>query len=125
MFIRRTQTRNTATGEHYYTYRLVHSIRDGKQVRQQTVLNLGRHFDVPEQHWRLLCSRLDQVLGKQSALVEIECPALVERHAQRLAAQLLAREGESRAAAPAASGSERDIQAVDVDSLTLVRPRSV
>jgi transposase len=125
MFIRRTQTRNTATGEHYYTYRLVHSVRDGKQVRQQTILNLGRHFDVPEQHWRLLCSRLDQVLGKQSVLVEIECPALVERHAQRLAAQLLAREGESRAAAPAASGSERDIQAVDVDSLTLVRPRSV
>ncbi len=44
MFIRRAKTRNKATGEAYFTHRLVASLRAGKQVRQVTLLNLGRHF---------------------------------------------------------------------------------
>ncbi|GAB6044263.1 hypothetical protein JCM17961_49480 [Endothiovibrio diazotrophicus] len=47
MYIRRTRTRNTTTGEGYYTHRLVSSERVGGKVRQRTLLNLGRHFDVP------------------------------------------------------------------------------
>ena len=42
MFIRRTATRNTITGESYHTYRLVRSERVGGKVRQVTLLNLGR-----------------------------------------------------------------------------------
>ena len=45
MFIRRTQTRTTTTGEVYFTHRLVRSERVGDKVRQRTLLNLGRHFD--------------------------------------------------------------------------------
>jgi len=41
MYIRRTQTRNTATGERYFTHRLVRSERVGGKVRQVTLLNLG------------------------------------------------------------------------------------
>ena len=48
MYIRRTQTRSTATGETYFTYRLVRSERYGKKVRAVTLLNLGRHFAVPK-----------------------------------------------------------------------------
>ena len=48
-------------------------------------------------------------------------PAELEAHAQRIAAQLLARE---RAGAPAPA-HEHDIQRLDVDSLELVRPRCV
>jgi hypothetical protein len=47
MFVRKTQTRNKSTAESYFTYRLVASERSGKQVRQVTLLNLGRHFDLP------------------------------------------------------------------------------
>jgi hypothetical protein len=47
MSIRRTHTRNTATGERYHTHRLVRSTRVGGKVRQITLLNLGRHFAVP------------------------------------------------------------------------------
>ena len=34
MFIRRTATRNSVTGESYHTFRLVRSERIGRQVRQ-------------------------------------------------------------------------------------------
>jgi hypothetical protein len=58
MFIRRTITRRAASGETYHTYRLVESRREGDRVRQTTLLNLGRHFDLPEAHWPSLCARL-------------------------------------------------------------------
>jgi hypothetical protein len=45
MVIRRARTRNKATGETCFTHRLAASDRAGKQVRQVTLLNLGRHVD--------------------------------------------------------------------------------
>jgi hypothetical protein len=48
MYIRRTQTRSNATGEHYFTYRLVRSERIADKVKQVTLLNLGRHFSVDQ-----------------------------------------------------------------------------
>jgi len=48
MFIRRARTRNKATGKAYFTLRLVASRRTGKQVRQVTLVNLGRHFELPQ-----------------------------------------------------------------------------
>ena len=47
MFIRRTTIKSRESGEPYYTYRLVESVRVGAEVRQYTVLNLGRRFEVP------------------------------------------------------------------------------
>ena len=118
MFIRRTQTRSTASGETYFTFRLVRSERAGDKVRQRTLLNLGRHFEVERGDWPVLCRRIDEVLTGQLAL-DPQCPPALEAHAQRIAAQLLAREP------PGAPDDEPDIQAVDVDSLELLRPRSV
>ena len=42
MYIRRTTIKSRQTGEPYYTYRLVESIREDGRVRQHTLLNLGR-----------------------------------------------------------------------------------
>ena len=63
MFIRRTQTRRTEDGQPYFSHRLVHSERIGNAVRQRTLLNLGRHFDIPQAQWPLLCSRIDDILA--------------------------------------------------------------
>jgi hypothetical protein len=125
MYIRRTQTRSTTTGESYTTYRLVRSMRTGDRVRQVTVLNLGRHFAVAQAHWPTLCARLEQLLSGQGVLLDLECPPGVEREAQRLAAALLAREGDCTPKDKDAVAPSQDIQAVDVDSLQLIRPRSV
>ena len=68
MFIRRTQTRTTTTGEVYFTHRLVRSERVGDKVRQRTLLNLGRHFDAAQSDWPALCRRIEEVLGGQLQL---------------------------------------------------------
>jgi hypothetical protein len=49
MYIRRTTIKSRRSGEPYYTYRLVESVRTDQGVRQRTLVNLGRHFDVPRE----------------------------------------------------------------------------
>ena len=127
MFIRRTRIGKTATGEAYFTHRLVCSKREGKKVRQETLLNLGKYFAVPRQEWQLLCSRIDQILSGQKLLFPIECPENVEREAQRIAQQLLIRQGgkETNSGKTPTAAPDSDIQSVDVNSLEMSRPRTV
>ena len=120
MFIRRTLNRRTADGTAYFTHRLVCSERLGKSVRQRTLLNLGRHFAISREQWALLCSRISEVVAGQHTLLS-ECPAEVEQEAQRIAAQLVSGGSRVKGILP----EDRDIQAVDVNSMQLVRPRSV
>ena len=120
MFIRRTRTRSI--GERYFTFRLVRSERIGSKVRQRTLLNLGRHFDVAPSEWPVLCRRIDELLAGQLPLPPDGPPAL-ESHAQRITALLLA--GERIGAASSPASQRHDFQHVDVDSLELIRPRSV
>jgi transposase len=100
MFIRQTRTNNKATGEGYFTYRLVRGERIAGKVRQITVLNLGRHFPVAQDDWPLLCSRIEQLLAPQTLLCDIVCPAHLERTAQRYVGQLIARSSEQPSTAP-------------------------
>jgi transposase len=118
MFIRRTTTRRAATGEAYHTYRLVESRREGGRVRQVTLLNLGRHFDLAGEHWPGLCTRLSQLLGGQSSLVALDLPEAVEALASTLAAQFVAH-------VPSAPRATAEFVEVDVHSLELTQPRSV
>ena len=124
MYIRRTQTRNGATGESYHTHRLVRSARVGGKVRQVTLLNLGRHFAVPQGDWPTLCARLEELLSGQGVLLAGAGSRLVEREAQRLAAQLLARQPVPSAEA-ATAAAPVEVQSIEVDSLILSRPRTV
>lgn len=122
MFIRQTKTRNANTGgEPYYTYRLVASKRTGNQVRQQTVLNLGSHFTLPKEDWPLLCTRLEHLLCGQASLLPVD--AAIEKLAQRYAALLVTRQKESHTSVEKKAAVT--YQPVDIDSLEMVRPRSV
>ena len=98
MFIRRANTRNKATGEAYFTHRLVASLRAGKQVRQMTLLNLGRHFDLPRSDWSRLCARVEALLAAQPGLLAETKP--IEILAQRYAARLTANHPTARQAIP-------------------------
>jgi hypothetical protein len=69
----------------------VRSARVGGKVRQVTLLNLGRHFAVPQGDWPTLRAA-GELLSGQGVLVAGAGSRLVEREAQRLAAQLLARQ---------------------------------
>lgn len=133
MFIRQTRTNNTATGENYFTYRLVRGERIAGKVRQITLLNLGRHFPIKQQHWPFLCSRIEQLLQPQAGFLPLVCPAHLERTAQRYVGQLIARAPLStagEATGPAASDAQSpaqtaQVEQVEIDSLALTQPRAV
>jgi len=130
MFIRRTQTRNRLSGQPYTTYRLVHTARVGGAVKQTTLLNLGSHFDLAQQEWPALAQRIDELLRGQRSLLDTTLSDAGQALAQRYAAQLIALKPSAasitRAAAVKAEVGELDrYQEVDLDSLELVRPRSV
>ena len=117
MFIRQTKTSNAASGEAYHTFRLVASERIDGKVRQRTLLNLGSTFSLAREHWPELCSRIEQILSGQLSLTP--APSEIETLAQRYAARL------SNQRVEVTAGSETDFQEVDVNSLELIRPRSI
>jgi len=122
MYIRRTSIKSRRTGEPYYTYRLVESVRVEGQVRQRTLLNLGRYFDIPREQWAPLAQRIEQLVSRQGDLVPMELDEQWEAAAQHYSARVI------RAKAQLDEGrspSEADYQAVDINSLEMVRPRSV
>lgn len=137
MFIRQTRTSNKATGEGYFTFRLVRGERTGGKVRQVTILNLGRHFSIKQEHWPLLCARIEQLLQPQGGFLPLLCPMAIERCAQRYVEQLIARaplqepDGTVSSGVGSAPTADQaaprvpDVQEVDVDSLQLTQPRSV
>lgn len=120
MFIRRTTIKSRKSGEDYFTFRLVESVRNGPKVRQRTLVNLGRHFDVERAEWATLAQRIEQILAGHLGLIPLELDADLEAEAQRLAAVLIHSRGESEEATEVA-----DYHHVDVNTLELVRPRSI
>ena len=61
MYIRRTKTKTLEGGEAYFTYRIVESVRIGKQVKQRTLLNIGKNFAIDQQYWPQLTARIEQL----------------------------------------------------------------
>lgn len=116
MFIRQTKTSTAKSGQPYYTYRLVTSERIGEKVRQKTLLNLGKNFSLPKESWPQLCVRIEQILSGQMGLIEVD--ETIESLAQHYAAQLITQ-------GPKSLSEKTDYQEVDVNSLELVRPRSI
>ena len=132
MFIRRTQTRNARSGEPYCTFRLVHSARVGASVKQTTLLNLGSHFELPQPQWPALVARIDELVRGQASLLDPTLSDAGQALAQRYAAQLIALRPSAASITPAqaertASGAAEPerYQEVDLDTVELVRPRSV
>ncbi len=130
MFIRRTQTRPRNSGEPYSTFRLVQSSRVGSAVKQSTLLNLGSHFDLPQAEWPALARHIDELVQGQQPLVDAALSDKALALAQRYAAQLIALRPSAAVVTPAQAAAVRPgeldrYQEVDLDSLEVVRPRSV
>ena len=133
MFIRQTRTNNKATGEGYFTFRLVRGERIAGKVRQITVLNLGRHFPIAQDDWALLCSRLEQLLNPQALLCSLNCCDKIERAAQRYYQQLVERapttavssDAPNAGAGPASDASRPDAAAVSTIPTSAAAPAQV
>ena len=113
------------SGEPYYTYRLVESVRRGEKVRQKTLLNLGRHFEVPKAQWSALSRRIEALLHGQLELMPEELEPQWEALAQQYAARILRERGEVTEATSTEPNPTSDYQRVDLSTLEMIRPRSV
>src|SRR3990167_7769873 len=121
MFIRKTTTQKyLPNGKAYITFRLVQQYRNLSGIsKQETLLNLGSEFTVPERDWRLLCDRIEQ-LQVSDALFELELPTELEQEAQRIAKILNLRNAEKSVAKTIPVEKkfiDKDYQAVDLNSL--------
>jgi len=121
MFIRQTKTSSATSGEAYLTFRLVASERIGGKVRQQTLLNLGRNFSLPREQWPQLCARIEQILSGEVNLFPLL--KTIETMAQRYAARLVVTRKPPYPATDDAATIEYN--EVNIDSLELVRPRTI
>ena len=125
MFIRKTKTKTLADGEAYFTYRLVESVREGQQVKQRTLLNLGKDFAIEPEHWPLLTARIEQLLqDAESQQVELfaladETGVMLEAEAQRYSRLLV-----HKLAQPVDPG-EADYHRVDIHRVDAMESRSI
>jgi len=116
MFIRKTQVQKKRAGGHYYTYRIVESLRTGKEVRQQILLNLGADFSLPEEKWPILTKRIQEILHGQLSIFDIDCK--IDKLARNFAAKIIIKQQDK-------NESIVDYREVDINSLEMSRPRSV
>lgn len=121
MFIRRTKTGSSSSGQAHYTFRLVASKRIRHKVQQKTLLNLGANFSLSRELWPQLCSRIDEIITGQLTLDNNQ-PEEIEQVAQHYAARLIANRSEPQ---EVSKKETIDYQEVDVASLELIRPRSI
>ena len=118
MYIRRTSIKSRKDGRQYYTYRLVQSERTAKGVSQRTLINLGTNFSLPREQWPELSSRIQEIISGQQHFFEI--PEEIEMLAQNYAARIIQTQHKNKA-----ESDQPDYREVDVDSLKMLRPRSV
>ena len=53
--------------------------RVGGAVKQTTLLNLGSHFDLPQDQWAALALRIDELLRGQASLLDTSLSTLRAR----------------------------------------------
>jgi hypothetical protein len=100
-------------------------VREGQQVKQRTLLNLGKDFAIEPQHWPLLTARIEQLLqdaeaqqGEVFALAD-ETGVLLEAAAQRYS-RLIVHKLAQPLEPPAA-----DYQRVDINRVDASEARSI
>ncbi len=121
MYIRRTQIQKKKEGGFYYTYRIVESIRAGKQVRQYTLLNLGADFVLAKEKWPILTKRIEELLSWQNNFCEIYCDTDVL--SRGFAEKIIIKKQDVND--DDTDKSEKDYRSIDIDSQEMSRSRSV
>jgi transposase len=122
MFIRKTTHTNRKNGQKYHTYKLVESIRTERGPRHRPVLNLGRHFSVPEEQWKDLANRIESIISGQHNLFPVSNE--LERLARSFARKIIRRHGQ-KTPVSTEEAQKPDFQTVDINSLENEQIRSV
>jgi transposase len=118
MFVRKVIHTDSKNRREYYTYKLLESLRTERGPRQRMVLNLGTDFSLPEEHWKDLANRIEEIVTGQHHLFTY--PDEVESYAELYARRIIAYHGETTV-----RRSDPDYQRVDMDTIDNEMPRSV
>jgi transposase len=124
MYIRQTKTKTSTTSENYTTFRIVDGVREGAKVKQRTILNLGKYFDLPENLWGLLCARIDEILSGMQRLPGLGAAQThpdVGKYAQEFTARIIAK----RASIVPETEKPEQFVAVAPDTLEMADDRTV
>ena len=117
MYIRKSQQKHAKTGQVYTTYRLVESYRNAEgNARQQTLLNLGSDFSFPQDQWKALSDRIEEIQRGQGGLFEQDHD--LEKEAERITKLLTKQWSDKKAVSQQDKSQSTDYQSVDLNSLT-------
>lgn len=127
MYIRRTKTKSLEDGSAYFTYRIVESVRIGKQVKQRTLLNIGADFTIDKKYWPLLTARIEQLQqGSEPHQEELfnladDLNQLLEATAQRYSSLMTAKLSQPLDS----KTTTRDFHHVDINHVEAINARSI
>ncbi len=72
MYIRNLAHTDNKNRQQYYTFKLVESLRTERGPRQRTLLNLGHAFSQPEENWKDLANRIEEIITGQTPLFDTD-----------------------------------------------------
>ena len=117
MFIRKVFHTDKKNKNVYHTFKLIESVRTERGPRQRMVLNLGADFPVPEEKWKDLANRIEQIATGQGSFFTY--PSDIEEMAHVYAKRIISFRGSEEE-----KGSP-DYHTVDVDTMDHHDVRSV
>jgi hypothetical protein len=118
MYIRKV-AHTDKNGKTYHTFKLIESVRTERGPRQKMVLNLGTDFPVPEEKWKDLANRIEEIVTGQRQF--FPCAEDIEELAARYARNVIAYHGQEEKK----ESSAPDYARVDVDTVDHEHVRSV
>ena len=121
MFIRKTTHTDKKNKKEYSTFKLIESVRTERGPRQRMLLNLGTSFSLPEERWKDLANRIEEIVTGQNALFAYS--GEIENLAARYARKVISYHGEP--GGNHEKTSEPDYHRVDIDTIDNERSRSV
>ena len=121
MFIRKTTHTDRKAKKEYHTFKLIESVRTERGPRQRMLLNLGADFSLPEEKWKDLANRIEEILTGQDPLLPYteEIETLAARYARKLIGYQGATQAEQR------ESPDPDYHRVDINSIDNEHSRTI
>jgi len=125
MFIRKVIHTDKKNRQGYHTFKLVESVRTERGPRQRPLLNLGTDFTLPEEQWKDLANRVEEIITGQDHL--FACSEEIETLANRYARKIVRYQGQPslREGGVRPGVDKTDYQRVDISTVDNEHARSV
>lgn len=126
MFLKRITKPDRKGNKIYEYYRLVHSYKIGKKIRQQTIVNLGKLEELPKEKHKLLADRIEELLTGSEA-VFFDTPNDVEELAKKFTKKIIEKGifPVKKKKMPVSEELETDFQEIDMNSIDQLKSRTI